>query len=209
MTWHHSQWPTISLVNIIAIRGKLRHQRQYRVRYQVRHHVGYHTLHRVRYIYSACPALPKPPVCRTLCPGFLNSLLPHGHRVCHRELPGQSPSVAPHPDVDLKQQAHCSAVWPWICSFQWDSASVLVLDGISSIPIQAARNQQHTAISWVCFALTPERRGIFPRLRNVFPLKRKAGKKWRGAMHFNFLDGNRYVWTSSSCVPNFSFWIEF
>ncbi len=59
------------------------------------------------------------------------------------------------------------------------------------------------------FQMTPERCWIFPRLRNVFPLKRNAGEKWRGAMHFNFHAGNRFVWTSSRCVPIFSFWIDF
>ncbi len=58
-------------------------------------------------------------------------------------------------------------------------------------------------------ALTPEPPGIFPLPRNVFPLARNAGEKWRGTMHFNFLDGNRFVWICSCCIPISSFWIEF
>jgi hypothetical protein len=38
-------------------------------------------------------------------PGFLNSLLPHGHSVCHSHIPWKRSSVAPHPYVDLEEPA--------------------------------------------------------------------------------------------------------
>ena len=72
-----------------------------------------------------------------------------------------------------------------------------------------AENLHRTLSKQEEVSLTPERRGNFPLPRNVFPLARNAGEKWRGTMHFNFIAGNRFVWMCSCCIPIFSFWIEF
>jgi hypothetical protein len=39
------------------------------------------------------------------CPGLLNSLLPHGHSVCHSHIQWKCSSIAPHPYVDLEEPA--------------------------------------------------------------------------------------------------------
>ncbi len=78
-------------------------------------------------------------------PGFLNSLLPHGHSVCHSHIPWKCSAVAPHPYVDLEEPATGPTVGSSISSrLSWDSASVPVWDGIAGVPIQVARNQWHT-----------------------------------------------------------------
>ena len=84
--------------------------------------------------------------CGSLASRLRNTIPPHLLGIFHRDLSGERPPIAPHPDVDLEQATACSADIPGICSCAlWNFMPQCVRNCVVLVPHHVARRQRNTA----------------------------------------------------------------